>query len=1475
MKMIVQEDKLDLLSKEQKHKILEFCNKKKEDRKNKIINNQQKVYSKKLASTQNRLWFLQQMDLEDVSYNMPFAVKLTGYVDICALTEGLKLLLQNNDSLRMNFPVINGIPSINISQNYNSKIEKIRVNNEDEARDYFKKESMKPFDLEKGPLYRVVLAEKSENISYMLFVAHHIVFDGISSSIFIQMLSQTYDRIIKDIKPYYIGNNISYLEFADNENAWLSSVEANVQREFWKKKLAGELPILDFPFMNNGSNENIGCRSSMIIPPNMVKKIEKYSIKNGVTEFTLLFAVYGLLLHKYTHMEDIIIGTPFSGRYDNYVYNMIGNFVNTLPIRIRFDRWKSIKEYIDHVGNFIKEVYDNKRLPFDEIVYITKANRNTEILPLYQTLFVFQNYFENHIKLPKLQIEPCFVHNDSFKFDISMSIGKDSKNMECIFEYNQSKIPDWMIENMKRHYINILNVVIESPHTLLKDIQILDKNEVDEILYKWNDTKTAHKQKYIIYKLFEEQVDKSPDITALIYQGKGISYGELDRWVNKLANYLISKGIRTNDLVGIIMNRSFEMVVAIYGIIKAGAAYVPIDPEYPRERVNYMIENADMKMVLSQKNQENLINKVMEEYNIECIFLDMENSEYKNCSDNRPHIILNEEDLVYMIYTSGSTGAPKGVMNTNQALANRVLWMQKEYNIKQGDKVLQKTPYCFDVSVWEFVWPLITGGTLVIAEPGEHRDATYLCKTIVEHKINIMHFVPSMLNIFLLDENVKKCSSLKKIFCSGEALNRASVDKFKKLLPNTELHNLYGPTEAAIDVTYWDCSMKYESNVIPIGKPIDNLYMYILDDDLKPVPPGVFGELYIGGLGLARGYYNNEVLTNEKFIDNPFIKDNSERIYQTGDIGRFNSNGVIEYLKRKDFQVKLRGQRIELGEIEAVLERNEFIEQAAALVYTDSNGLQNLMAFIVLDGIDFINENSLKEFLGNYLPKYMIPSFFQVIETMPLTPNGKVNRRELQGRISSYGIKREDLVLPRDEIEINIFNICKKLLGYDQISVTDNLIQLGAYSLLIAKFIYELREIYNIEIPFKYVYENPYIEKVAEYISKKENRLEEEIVDIFLDVDEITKDSIEKNVLSNNKANVFLTGATGFVGAFILDELQREYEKVYVLVRANNVETAKNKVLNNQNRYKLSFNDDKIVIVLGDLSKPNLGIGRSEYNKLASDVSLIIHNGAIVNYSYPYKLLRKSNVVAIDEITRLAVERNLKEIYLISSLHVFSDEDAKENYIIYEDSIPKKYKNLKIGYSQSKWAAEKVLIKRAKELELKYKIFRLGRVGGASDTGAIQSSDFIMLLLRTCMRLGKYPDISMDINYVPVDYVAKFIVNIANVDEQVRNYHIINSRTFNSYEVFDILKKMGINLQKVSMEEWLALLKNQSSKFYSQSEGMIIYDLIKKVGRGEQKRTYKSQNYEIGQELMGIKCPALTEDILVKYIKWEINKREW
>ncbi|RKJ47848.1 amino acid adenylation domain-containing protein [bacterium 1XD42-8] len=1378
--------------------------------------------------------------------------------------------MERNDSLRMYFPTKDGMPEIAISNKVSPYIERIHVNTKEEMESFFEKEAKKPFSLEDGPLYRICLANIKESENYLLFVAHHIIFDGLSSAVCIRSFVEIYNKLILDNQAINIKNTKSYLEYAVDENEWLKSEDADLERNYWSKELSGELPILDFPFIHQESMEDCGMRKKELIDKHLEEKINTIAVNYKITAFTIFLGAYGLLLHKYTHMKDIIIGTPFAGRHERSLYKMIGNFMNPLPIRINIHNKDSIYVYLLQVWNKFQGAYDNQRLPFHEIAHLTKTNRDSQVSPIYQTLFAYQNYFDEHIEMEGLQTDVKYINNGRPKFDISLSIGYAGKELECIFEYNKAKIPEWMIDNIINHYIRILNIIAENIMLEIKDIIVLNKSEWDTILYKWNDTTFDFKREKMVYKLFEEQVDKSPNDTAVVYKGEKLSYMDLDKWTNKIARYLTSNGIKKNDLVGIFMNRSLEMVASIHGIMKSGAAYVPIDPEYPLERINYMMVNGNLSYILTQLDLSSQIKDAIGDRKMKVVYIDDKNSEYFTMAEERLNLHIEPEDIAYMIYTSGSTGYPKGVMNTNEGLCNRVLWMQKEYNMERGYKVLQKTPYCFDVSVWEFIWPLITGGTLVIAEPEGHKDASYLCKMIVDYEINILHFVPSMLNIFLLDSNVPACTSLKKVFSSGEALNVAAVEKFYKLLPNTELHNLYGPTEAAIDVTYWDCSKKYKKDVVPIGYPIHNTSIYILDDDQKPVPIGAFGELYIGGIGLAKGYYNNVSLTKEKFIKNPFLDTPNERMYKTGDIGRYHVSGVIEYSKRKDFQIKLRGQRIELGEIEAAIEKYPNVECAVAMVYEDTSGLQDLMSFIVLNNIETINQKQLKEYLNESLPKYMIPAFFNVIEEIPLSSNGKADRKKLKTMIVNERAEQKNVIKPRTKIEREIYEICAELLGHNAISVDDNLMDIGAYSLLIASLVYKIRDKFKTDIAFKFVYENPTIEKLANKIETNSESEEDEI-DLNHDVNEIISKEILP-LLKNDKEEegVFLTGGTGFIGAFLLDELQKKYNKVYVLVRAKNKEMAEERLMMNQEKYLLALDLSKVEIVLGDLSKDKLGLEDMLYEEISKKTDLIIHNGALVNYAYPYKTLRNANVMGVERIVELATNRRLKQVYYMSSLHVFSDTDAAQNSILYEETEPKHYMDLKIGYSKSKWSGEQILIRRGKQLNLEYKIFRLGRVGGAAKSGAMQSNDFIWKLVKLCLELKLYPQVNMEIRFIPVDSVAKYIADIRNIKDKSSIYHVCNKDSLTNKQMFNLLRDMGFEIVLTSLENWLDAVKEKAKESIINGEYMVVYDLLKNTKNLEEiPREYDATNFERTLEELGMKCPSMDSNLMKKYIRWQ------
>ncbi len=656
---------------------------------------------------------------------------------------------------------------------------------------------------------------------------------------------------------------------------------------------------------------------------------------------------------------------------------------------------------------------------------------------------------------------------------------------------------------------------------------MVDSDNNTNIPNHWNDTFVDYPLENSLVWYIQKQAEKTPHLTAVIAADKSLNYKELNEKANQLAHYLIKAGIKADTLVGLCVDRSIEMVIALVGILKAGAAYVPFDPEYPQNRLDFMVDDSSISILLS----ENKFQNKFPAQKIEIICLDTDWAEIEKYSSTNPNCPIKPENLAYMIYTSGSTGKPKGTMVSHRAIVNRLLWMQDEYCLTEDDRILQKTPMSFDVSVWEFFWPLMTGAQIIMAQAGGHRDPAYLVKIIIAKGITTLHFVPSMLNIFLTASGLEKITSIRQVFCSGEALPYELVKRFFTK-SDARLHNLYGPTEAAVDVSYWECKKDDNENIIPIGKPIANIQLHILDEELKPVAIGKSGELHIGGVGLARGYLNREELTTEKFIDNPF-KDHS-KLYKTGDLARYRADGNIEYLGRIDFQVKIRGLRIELGEIETTLLKNEAILMATVIASEEELGEKKLLAYLVVDTDKQLSINELRQSLGKELPEYMIPAAFIFLDKMPLTQNGKIDRNALpKGKL-----KRPELeqiyITPKTKMEKILCGIWEELLTLDRVGINDNFFDLGGNSLLALMSIVQLEEQENIKIPMVRMFQYPSVHSLAS--SLEDNHSEQQEIDKTINRIKKQRESKEDNIYAHG--GIAIVGMSGrFPGAYTVDEL--------------------------------------------------------------------------------------------------------------------------------------------------------------------------------------------------------------------------------------------------------------------------------------------------------------------------------------------------
>jgi amino acid adenylation domain-containing protein len=627
---------------------------------------------------------------------------------------------------------------------------------------------------------------------------------------------------------------------------------------------------------------------------------------------------------------------------------------------------------------------------------------------------------------------------------------------------------------------SLVEALEQEPSRSLRTLEVMPENERQQVLYEWNATETEYPRERCVHELIEEQVEKIPEAVAVVFEDEVLSYGDLNRRANQLAHYLRGLGVGPDVRVGICLERGLEMMVGLLGVLKAGGAYVPLDPAYPQERLQYMLADSAPAVLLTQAGLQELFSGVGQ--GLPVVDLDFSAPPWRDQPATNPDHVwvgLKPDHSAYVIYTSGSTGQPKGVMNTHKGILNRLQWMQEAYDLTPDDKVIQKTPFSFDVSVWEFFWPLMNGATLVLARPEGHKDPTYLIDVINSQQVTTLHFVPSMLQIFLEEEGSESCRSIKRVICSGEALPLALQQHFFSS-SKAELHNLYGPTEASVDVTFWRCAPAKELETVPIGRPIANMQIFLLDQHMMTVPIGVAGELHIGGVGLARGYLGRAELTAQQFVSNPFAKEHGARMYRTGDLARWLADGTVEFLGRVDHQVKVRGYRIELGEIEARLVEHEAVREAVVMAREESAGDKRLVAYYTsVSGA--IGTEELRRHLSALLPEYMVPAAYVHLEQLPLTPNGKLDRKALPAPDGeAYAVRGYEE--PVGEIETAIASIWMELLKLERVGRYDNFFELGGHSLLAVRLISRLRKNLKIEVMMADLFAHPSLAALAERI---------------------------------------------------------------------------------------------------------------------------------------------------------------------------------------------------------------------------------------------------------------------------------------------------------------------------------------------------------------------------------------------------------
>ncbi|EMB2608485.1 non-ribosomal peptide synthase/polyketide synthase [Pseudomonas aeruginosa] len=1009
----------------------------------------------RLSYAQQRMWFLWHLEPQSGAYNLPSAVRLNGPLDRQALERAFASLVQRHETLRTVFPrgADDSLAQAPLQRPLEVAFEDCsglpEAEQEARLREEAQRESLQPFDLCEGPLLRVRLIRLGEERHVLLLTLHHIVSDGWSMNVLIEEFSRFYSAYATGAEPGLPALPIQYADYALWQRSWLEAGEQERQLEYWRGKLGERHPVLELPtdHPRPAVPSYRGSRYEFSIEPALAEALRGTARRQGLTLFMLLLGGFNILLQRYSGQTDLRVGVPIANRNRAEVEGLIGLFVNTQVLRSVFDGRTSVATLLAGLKDTVLGAQAHQDLPFERLVEAFKVERSLSHSPLFQVMYNHQPLVADIEALDSvagLSFGQLDWKSRTTQFDLSLDTYEKGGRLYAALTYATDLFEARTVERMARHWQNLLRGMLENPQASVDSLPMLDAEERGQLLEGWNATAAEYPLQRGVHRLFEEQVERTPTAPALAFGEERLDYAELNRRANRLAHALIERGIGADRLVGVAMERSIEMVVALMAILKAGGAYVPVDPEYPEERQAYMLEDSGVQLLLSQSHL-----KLPLAQGVQRIDLDQADAWLENHAENNPGIELNGENLAYVIYTSGSTGKPKGAGNRHSALSNRLCWMQQAYGLGVGDTVLQKTPFSFDVSVWEFFWPLMSGARLVVAAPGDHRDPAKLVALINREGVDTLHFVPSMLQAFLQDEDVASCTSLKRIVCSGEALPADAQQQVFAKLPQAGLYNLYGPTEAAIDVTHWTC-MEEGKDAVPIGRPIANLACYILDGNLEPVPVGVLGELYLAGRGLARGYHQRPGLTAERFVASPFVA--GERMYRTGDLARYRADGVIEYAGRIDHQVKLRGLRIELGEIEARLLEHPWVREAAVLAV---DGKQ-LVGYVVLESEGGDWRETLAAHLATSLPEYMVPAQWLALERMPLSPNGKLDRKALPA--PEVSVAQAGYSAPRNAVERTLAEIWQDLLGVEQVGLDDNFFSLGGDSIVSIQVVSRARQ---------------------------------------------------------------------------------------------------------------------------------------------------------------------------------------------------------------------------------------------------------------------------------------------------------------------------------------------------------------------------------------------------------------------------------
>ena len=1446
-----------------------------------------------LSYAQERLWFLYQLEPDSSAYNLSAAYRLTGLLNPAVLQQSLNEIIRRHEVLRTTFITAQGQPLQCIAPNLTLTLPVVDLRElstsqqNAEVQRLAIEEAQRPFDLAHEPLLRGTLLQLETQEYVVLFTMHHIISDGWPAGVLIRELVALYAALPAG-KPASLPElPIQYADFSVWQRQWLQQ-EKTLQQQlaYWQQQLAGSLPVLQLPTdrPRPAVQTARGAMRSHILPQSLTAALKGFSQQAGVTLFMTLLAAFKLLLYRYTQQDDIVVGTPIANRNRSEIEGLIGFFVNTLVLRTHLAGNLSFCELLKRVQEVALGAYAHQDLPFELLVKELQPERNLSRNPLFQVMFVLQNAPKAGLKLPGLTLTPLKIDRQAANFDLTLTMVDTEQGLRGSIEYNLDLFDATTIDRMWGHFQTLLAGIVANPHQCLSNLPLLTITEQQQLLQEWNQTSCLPPSE-CIHQQFEAQVEQTPEAVAVVFtdeetlQIKSLNYQELNAKANQLAHYLRSQGIKPNELVGLCVERSLDMVIGLLGILKAGAAYVPLDPAYPPERLALMVADAKVSVLLTQQQ---LLARLPQSAPVVC--LDTDWQAIATAPEHNPINQTTPAHLAYVIYTSGTTGKPKGVMIQHQSLVAYTETAANTYGVTASDRILQFASISFDAAAEEIFPCLIAGATLVLrteemlsSVPGFLQTCSDWSITVLDLPTAFWHQIAAELTTpgLILPE------SLRLLIIGGESALAEHIATWQQQIdPGIRLMNSYGPTETTIVATMCDLSTTKVVDSVPIGRAIRNIQTYVLDPDLQPVPIGIPGELYIGGIGVALGYLNQPLLTAEKFIPNLFSNKPGTRLYKTGDLVRYRHSGELEFLGRIDHQVKIRGFRIELGEIETAIAQYPVVQEAVVIAHEDNLKQKRLIAYLIPNQHHTFVASELQRFLQAKLPSYMIPANFVCLESLPLTPNRKVDRSSLPAPDLTTQSQTTTTVSPRTPTEKKLVQIWAEILSLQQVSIHDDFFSLGGHSLLMTQLLTRVRDTFQVDLSLRSLFAAPTIAKLAETIENvgqfKDSPPSEQKPEIDWQAEAVLDSTIFPEVIPFvfplKPANIFLTGATGFLGAFLLFELlQQSQAEIYCLVRAANLELGKQRLRHSLESYLL-WNPDfqnRIIPVIGDLSQPYFGLSPSQFQQLARQLDVIYHNGAWVHHIYPYSVLKQANVLGTQEVLRLASQIKTKPIHFISTTSVFSSTTDSDVKLVREQDRLESSNISNNGYVQSKWVAEKLLnIAAARGIPIS--IYRPGRISGHSKTGVFNPNDFLYRLIIGCIHLGSAPDKDITEDIIPVDYVSRAIIHLSRKETCLgKAFHLVNSHPLQSRQLLDLIRSFGYPIQQIPYHAW----RTKLIAIAGHSPNHPLYPLVPffPARSADDKSSSAALQFDCQQTRDGladssIVCPPVDQSLLKTYL---------